>query len=71
MLFTFSTAFSTPLPPYLVPPSLNSNASLLPVLAPLGTIALSFVPSLKVTVALTVKSLCNHLIFFLENCNII
>jgi hypothetical protein len=35
--FTFLTAFNTPLPPNLCPPSLNSNASLPPVEAPDGT----------------------------------
>ena len=41
MVFTFLTAFKTPLPPYIfLLSSLNSTASWMPVLAPLGTAAL-------------------------------
>ena len=48
VVLTFSHAFKTPLPPNLfLSPSLNSSASFLPVLAPLGTIASAFVPSLR------------------------
>ena len=52
---TFFTAFKTPLPKYLdLSPSLSSKASLSPVEAPLGTIALPTVPSSKVTSTSTV-----------------
>ncbi len=44
ILFTFSTAFKTPLPPNLFSPSLNSTASWVPVEAPLGTMALPYPP---------------------------
>ena len=53
-LFTWPTAFKTPLPIKRLSPSRSSNASRLPVLAPEGTIALSTVPSLNSTVAFTV-----------------
>ena len=55
MLFTFSTALSTPFPKYLdLSPSLNSTASKAPVLAPDGTIARPKAPSSNVTSTSTV-----------------
>src|ERR1700761_9354435 len=51
-LLTFSTAFRTPLPPYLVvSPSRSSRASCSPVLAPEGTMARARVPSARKTSA--------------------
>ena len=38
-------ALTTPLPPYLSPPSRNSTASCAPVDAPLGTAAIPMLPS--------------------------
>ena len=49
----FSTALSTPLPPYLLPPSLSSRASHVPVDAPDGAMAVILCP-LTVTSASTV-----------------
>ena len=55
MLFTFSTAFKTPLPIYLdLSPSLNSTASKAPVEAPDGTSATPHEPSINSTVTCTV-----------------
>ena len=45
----FSTALLVPLPPNLLPPSLSSTASALPVEAPLGTDALPITPESKIT----------------------
>ena len=54
-LLTLSTAFKTPFPKNLfLSPSLNSKASLSPVDAPLGTIALQTTPMSKVTSTSTV-----------------
>ena len=39
---------------YKLPPSLNSNASLVPVDAPLGTIALALIPLSRITLQETV-----------------
>ena len=50
-LFTLLTALRTPLPSYLLPPSLNSKASCTPVEAPEGTEAVPSMPLVKVTVA--------------------
>ena len=47
-LLIFCTALRTPLPRYSFSASLNSNASLDPVDAPLGTIARPSVPSSKI-----------------------
>ena len=54
-LFTFSTAFCTPFPIYLVlSPSRNSTASKLPVDAPDGTAAFAFIPFSNSTSTCTV-----------------
>ena len=48
ILFTFSQAVKTPLPLKRDSPSLSSKASRSPVEAPLGTIAVTFTPLLRV-----------------------
>ena len=55
IVFTFSTAFKTPLPKYLKgSPSRNSKASFSPVDAPEGTDASALMPESRVTCAATV-----------------
>ena len=53
-MFTFFTAFKTPLPSSREPPSRSSTASNSPVDAPDGTSAFPETPSDKITVASTV-----------------
>ena len=50
ILLILATALSTPLPIYSSSPSLNSNASFVPVDAPLGTIALALIPQSRLTI---------------------
>lgn len=52
--FTFATAFSTPLPWNLFPPSLSSSASWTPFEAPAGTAAVPHPPPAVATSASTV-----------------
>ena len=53
-MLTFSTAFNTPFPLNLDPPSLSSMASLVPVEAPDGTAALPNIPFSNITSTSTV-----------------